>query len=44
MNERRSEPAFSGSSTSVCSRDALKLSFGFDMGGRELLRERKTEV
>ena len=23
----------------VCSREALKLSFGFDMGGRELLRE-----
>ena len=25
----------------VCSQDALKLSFGFDIGGRELLRERK---
>src|SRR5215216_1817549 len=25
----------------VCSQGALKLSFGFDMGGRELLRERK---
>jgi polyferredoxin len=24
----------------VCSRDALKLSFGFDLGGKELLRER----
>jgi len=24
----------------VCSQDALKLSFGFDMGGKELLRER----
>jgi polyferredoxin len=28
----------------VCSRDALKLSFGFDMGGRELLREHETGV
>jgi polyferredoxin len=25
---------------SVCAKDALKLSFGADMGGRELLRER----
>jgi ferredoxin-type protein NapH len=25
---------------SVCAKDALKLSFGFDMGGNELLRER----
>jgi ferredoxin len=25
----------------VCSQDALKLSFGFDMGGKELLREQK---
>jgi ferredoxin-type protein NapH len=25
----------------VCSKDALKLSFGFDMGGKELLRERE---
>jgi polyferredoxin len=25
----------------VCSQDALKLSFGFDMGGLELLREQK---
>jgi ferredoxin-type protein NapH len=25
---------------SVCARDALKLSFGFDLGGKELLRER----
>jgi polyferredoxin len=24
----------------VCSQDALKLSFGFDLGGKELLRER----
>jgi ferredoxin-type protein NapH len=28
----------------VCSRDALKLSFGFDLGGRELLRERETKT
>jgi ferredoxin-type protein NapH len=26
---------------SVCTKDALKLSFGFDLGGKELLRERK---
>lgn len=26
----------------VCTRDALKLSFGFDVGGKELLRERTT--
>ena len=26
---------------SVCARDALKLSFGFDLGGKELLRERE---
>lgn len=26
----------------VCARDALKLSFGFDLGGRDLLRERET--
>ena len=26
----------------VCTQDALKLSFGFDMGGKELLRERQT--
>ncbi len=26
----------------VCAKDALKLSFGFDMGGKELLRERET--
>jgi len=25
----------------VCARDALKLSFGFDLGGKELLRERR---
>jgi hypothetical protein len=25
----------------VCAQDALKLSFGFDLGGSELLRERK---
>ncbi|HET9590254.1 MAG TPA: 4Fe-4S binding protein [Anaerolineales bacterium] len=25
----------------VCARDALKLSFGFDLGGKDLLRERK---
>ena len=25
----------------VCPRDALKLSFGFDLGGKELLRVRK---
>jgi formate hydrogenlyase subunit 6/NADH:ubiquinone oxidoreductase subunit I len=24
----------------VCAKDALKLSFGFDMGGKDLLRER----
>lgn len=27
----------------VCSQDALKLSFGFDMGGKELLREQKIQ-
>ena len=26
----------------VCAKDALKLSFGFDLGGKELLRERET--
>jgi formate hydrogenlyase subunit 6/NADH:ubiquinone oxidoreductase subunit I len=26
--------------TTVCSKDALKLTFGFDIGGKELLRER----
>lgn len=26
----------------VCNEDALKLSFGFDLGGKELLRERAT--
>ena len=26
----------------VCTQDALKLSFGFDLGGKELLRERQT--
>jgi ferredoxin-type protein NapH len=26
--------------TTVCARDALKLSFGFDLGGKDLLRER----
>lgn len=26
----------------VCAQDALKLSFGFDLGGKELLRERST--
>jgi polyferredoxin len=29
---------------SVCPRDALKLSFGFDLGGQESLRERKPEA
>jgi ferredoxin len=24
----------------VCAKDALKLSFGFDLGGKDLLRER----
>jgi len=24
----------------VCAKDALKLSFGFDVGGKDLLRER----
>jgi ferredoxin len=28
----------------VCAPDALKLSFGFDLGGRELLREREQGV
>jgi polyferredoxin len=28
----------------VCARDALKLSFGFDLGGKELLRERTQAV
>lgn len=27
--------------TTVCAKDALKLSFGFDMGGKDLLRERE---
>jgi polyferredoxin len=27
--------------TTVCARDALKLSFGFDLGGKDLLRERQ---
>jgi ferredoxin-type protein NapH len=27
----------------VCTQDALKLSFGFDLGGKELLRERATK-
>jgi formate hydrogenlyase subunit 6/NADH:ubiquinone oxidoreductase subunit I len=30
--------------TTVCARDALKLSFGFDLGGKELLRERKPKL
>ncbi|NOH03377.1 MAG: 4Fe-4S binding protein [Chloroflexi bacterium] len=28
----------------VCAQDALKLSFGFDMGGKELLRERESKL
>lgn len=28
----------------VCPRDALKMSFGFDLGGLDLLRERKQEI
>jgi formate hydrogenlyase subunit 6/NADH:ubiquinone oxidoreductase subunit I len=28
----------------VCAQDALKLSFGFDLGGKELLRERRSRV
>ena len=28
----------------VCARDALKLSFGFDLGGNDLLRERKPQL
>lgn len=28
----------------VCAQDALKLSFGFDIGGKELLRERATKL
>ena len=28
----------------VCSKDALKLSFGFDLGGKELLRERAPKL
>jgi len=28
----------------VCARDALKLSFGFDLGGKDLLRERMVPV
>ena len=28
----------------VCAQDALKLSFGFDLGGKELLRERATKL
>jgi len=30
--------------TTVCPRDALKLSFGFDLGGKELLRERQPKA
>jgi len=30
--------------TTVCARDALKLSFGFDLGGKDLLREREQPV
>lgn len=28
----------------VCAKDALKLSFGFDLGGKDLLRERTAET
>ncbi|MBI5033958.1 MAG: 4Fe-4S binding protein [Chloroflexi bacterium] len=28
----------------VCAKDSLKLSFGFDLGGKELLRERKSSA
>lgn len=28
----------------VCAREALKLSFGFDLGGKDLLRERKPQL
>ncbi len=30
--------------TTVCARDALKLSFGFDLGGKDLLRERQPRL
>lgn len=30
--------------TTVCARDALKLSFGFDLGGKDLLREREPHM
>jgi ferredoxin-type protein NapH len=30
--------------TTVCARDALKLSFGFDKGGKDLLRERAPKI
>lgn len=30
--------------TTVCAKDALKLSFGFDMGGKDLLRERELQL
>lgn len=30
--------------TTVCARDALKLSFGFDLGGADLLREREPKL
>ena len=30
--------------TTVCARDALKLSFGFDLGGKDLLRERQPQI
>ena len=30
--------------STVCAKDALKLSFGFDLGGKELLRERERAV
>jgi ferredoxin len=28
----------------VCAHDALKLSFGFDLGGKDLLRERESQT
>jgi ferredoxin-type protein NapH len=28
----------------VCTKDSLKLSFGFDLGGKELLRERTPKL
>ena len=43
MNEKRilsTECSLCQTCISICAKDALKLSFGFDVGGKELLQER----